>query len=206
MSAVEALAKNGEAPASEAGRRMLGAAASLFARNGYHATSIRDLARELGLTVGALYAHFPSKDRLLAAVYAEGIRRIDAAVEAAVAAERDPWDRLERAAAAHLEMILEPSGYARVLTRVLPSDVPALAQELTVMRDHYEDRFRRLVDNLDLSPATDVRLFRLTLLGALNSAHSWHRPTPKGKPATAAGDIARRIVAMLRTGAQRRPE
>ncbi len=49
--------------------RILGVAADWFGTHGYAATSIRDIAREVGVTVGAIYVHFPSKDRLLVAVY-----------------------------------------------------------------------------------------------------------------------------------------
>ena len=48
--------------------RILVAAAERFADHGYAATSIRDIARDVGVTVGAIYVHFPSKDRLLVAV------------------------------------------------------------------------------------------------------------------------------------------
>ena len=62
--------------------RILGVAAEWFGTRGYAATSIRDIAREVNVTVGAIYVHFPSKDRLLAAVYEEGVRRIGEAVDA----------------------------------------------------------------------------------------------------------------------------
>ena len=62
----------------------------------------------------------------------------------------------------------------------------------------YEDRFRRLIEALDLSPGTDRTLLRLMLLGALNATQTWHRRG--GGRADAAG-IARQFVATLRHGA-----
>lgn len=46
--------------------RILEAALQLFARRGFHATSVRDLARQVKLQPGALYVHFPSKEHILA--------------------------------------------------------------------------------------------------------------------------------------------
>ena len=49
-----------------AARRILEAALRMFAEAGFHATSMRDLAKALEIQPSALYASFPSKDHLLA--------------------------------------------------------------------------------------------------------------------------------------------
>ncbi|MEV0665736.1 TetR/AcrR family transcriptional regulator [Actinomadura luteofluorescens] len=62
---------------------ILGAAAELFARRGYHGASIGDLGRAVGLTGPALYRHFSGKEAVLAEMLldiserllAEGLRR-----------------------------------------------------------------------------------------------------------------------------------
>lgn len=63
--------------ATETRKRILGAAVRLFARQGYHKTTIADLAQAIGLTTGAVFYHFPTKDDVLEAVVewlARGIR------------------------------------------------------------------------------------------------------------------------------------
>jgi AcrR family transcriptional regulator len=52
-------------------RRILDAALDLFSEHGYHATSMRDLARAVGVRESALYHYFPSKERLVEAVVQE---------------------------------------------------------------------------------------------------------------------------------------
>ena len=128
--------------------RILSAAAAWFADHGYAATSIRDIAREVGVTVGAIYVHFASKDRLLAAVYEEGVRRIGEGVDGAIQSLPragttcrsidEPWQRLEAAAAAHLKALLDNASFARVVVRVVPTDVPEAARDLERLRDGYE--------------------------------------------------------------------
>ena len=44
------------------------AAGRLFAKRGYHATSMRDLGGELGILGGSVYAHVSSKEELLVEV------------------------------------------------------------------------------------------------------------------------------------------
>jgi AcrR family transcriptional regulator len=57
-------------PAHEQQRRaqILRAALACFARQGYHATSMDDVVRESGLSVGAIYSYFPSKEDLFLAL------------------------------------------------------------------------------------------------------------------------------------------
>jgi AcrR family transcriptional regulator len=48
--------------------QILRAAMTCFARQGYHATSMDDVVRESGLSVGAIYSYFPSKEELFLAL------------------------------------------------------------------------------------------------------------------------------------------
>lgn len=174
---------------------LLDAAARLFCTRGYHAASMRDIARAAGMLPGSLYYHFASKEELLVAVYAEGVRRIAAHVDRAVARRDDPWARLEAACAAHLEMLLDRSDYAQVVIRVLPGDVESVGERLARLREDYERRFRALVAGLGLPSARERRYLRLLLMGALNWSRFWYR---------ADGDsprvIARRMLALVRAG------
>ena len=129
---------------------LLDAAASQFAERGYHATSMRDLGAAVAMTPGAIYFHVASKQALLLAVYEEGVQRILDRVEAAVAAEREPWARLEKAVIAHLECILDASAFARVVIRILPTDAPEISAQLKELRDRYESRFRRYFSAITL--------------------------------------------------------
>lgn len=159
---------------------LLDAAAFRFASSGYHATTIRDVAEAAGVTPGAVYFHVPTKQALLVAVYAEGVDRIIGHHEASISYETEPLLRFRRAVRAHLESILDATAYARVIVRVLPDDVPEAAAELRAHRDRYEKRFRNLFDDLELPKGRSATLLRTLLLGALNSAPIWYRPSKGG--------------------------
>lgn len=175
---------------------VMDAAAELFAAHGFHGASLRDIARAVGMLPGSIYCHFPSKSRLLLAVYQEGVERIIDRVDSAVAGCEEPWERIEAACRAHLETLLDGGAYARVVIRVLPADAADVAGELTALRDRYEARFHALVADLDLPPDRDPSRFRLLLLGALNWTQTWYRPD-RASP----GEIAGQFVAMLRGNA-----
>jgi AcrR family transcriptional regulator len=172
---------------------ILDEAARLFRTRGFHGTSVRDIVAAVDMLPGSLYYHFATKEALLAAVYAEGVRRISEAVAAAIAGKRDAWERLEAAAIAHLEALLQESDYAQVVIRVRPADAPSVEGELVKLRDDYERLFVDLVQALPLARGTDRRSVRLMLLGALNWSQTWYHPG-RDNPRT----IARRFVAALR--------
>src|ERR1700674_203235 len=92
-----------------AGRReeILGAAKTCFAREGFHATSMRDIYRACGLSPGAVYNPFASKEEIVRAL---GEERLRAAQERREALEliEDPIEALRLlAAGTRTELVLE---------------------------------------------------------------------------------------------------
>lgn len=174
---------------------VLDAAAALFAARGYAAASMRDIAGASDMLPGSLYYHFAAKEDLLCEVYRRGVEELREGVRAALAqAALDPWERLEAACRAHLEILLRRSDYAQVLIRVLPSDVPGAAARLKALRGDYEAVFRELVTALPLPAETDRRALRLMLLGALNWSRFWFDAEGRETPRS----LARRFVRFLR--------
>ena len=172
---------------------LLDEAARLFGERGFHGTTIRDVVRGVDMLPGSLYYHFAAKEDLLAAVYAEGVKRISERVQSAIARRTDPWQRLTAACIAHLEALLAEGDYAQVTIRVRPADVPAVADTLAGLRDRYEAIFVDLIEALPLRAGVDRRSLRLMLLGALNWSQTWYRPGRDDPRA-----LARHFVAMLR--------
>lgn len=80
-------------------RALLRAAEEALERAGPAALSLREVARAAGVSHNAPYRHFPDRDALLAALAAEGFRRLAAALAEAAA---PPGDRLRAAGRAYL--------------------------------------------------------------------------------------------------------
>jgi TetR/AcrR family transcriptional regulator, cholesterol catabolism regulator len=176
--------------------KVLDEAARLFRTRGFEGTSVRDIARAVGILPGSLYCHFDTKEALLVAVYVKGVQQITDAVRGAVERETDPWERLEAACIAHLEAILHDDDYAQVVVRVRPGDVPVAHDSLIELRNRYEALFVDLIRELPLSRSTDRRVLRLMLIGAMNSAQTWYRPGGRFNPRA----IARKFISLLRQG------
>jgi AcrR family transcriptional regulator len=67
--------------------RLIEAAATVFARRGFAAASLDEVAEEAGLTKGAVYSNFESKDELITELLHERLNRQAMAIEASVAPE-----------------------------------------------------------------------------------------------------------------------
>lgn len=176
--------------------QILDEAARLFRTQGFEGTSVRDIARAVGMLPGSLYCHFATKEDLLSAVYLKGVDQISAAVNAGVHRHTDPWKRLEAACVAHLEAILRDDDYAQVVVRVRPADAPAAGLHLIVLRNRYEALFVQLIKDLPLSRGTDRCTLRLMLVGALNWSQTWYHADGRLAPRA----IARKFIALLRQG------
>jgi AcrR family transcriptional regulator len=189
------------APRAAAPRRnkretVLAKAAELIARQGFDGTSMRDIAAAVDMLPGSLYYHFASKDDLLIDIHKRVVDAMLARVEAAIAGATDPWDRLERAAIAHLEGLIETGSLVTIVSPNFPKDREHLNLRLKEHRNGYEALFNALFAALDLAPGVDRRLLRLHLLGALNWVPVWFNPKGRTPPA----EIARRVVRAIRHG------
>jgi len=175
---------------------ILNAAAELFSEQGYDRSSIRDIARKVGLLPGSVYHYFPSKDELYLAVHREGFERVLGRVKAAAEGGSDPWDRLQRACEVHVSGIVEGSPVDRITGHSLSfTGAPELLSKIQPYREAYEDVFRELINALPVAPGIDRSLLRLFLLGGMNWIYLWYREgrrTPK--------DIADAMVDIVRRG------
>ncbi len=194
--------KSSKRPTTRANSRneaLLEASAELFASQGFKATSMRDIAKAVGMLPGSIYYHFPSKDDLLLAIYQSGVEQITNTLEEAVESIDDPWQRLEAGVAALIRAVTQESAYTRVIFKVTPDEVPKFQHELIAFRDQFESGFRALIEALPLKRWVDPHLLRLLLLGAGNHAQLWYSPDG---PQTAE-EISQQFCRLVRESAQR---
>jgi TetR/AcrR family transcriptional repressor of nem operon len=102
--------------------KILDAAEGLFARRGYAAVGLRELAEVVGLGKSSLFHHFESKPQLYAAVSARILKRIDGCVERSLAAGGSAVHRLERLVDDLIDLLAAQPADARLLLRSLFED------------------------------------------------------------------------------------
>src|SRR5258708_8239790 len=74
--------------------RLLNVATRLFARHGFEGTSVQDIVDAAGVTKGAMYHYYGSKDDLLYEVYHQVLTMQTSQLEQIAAGPRSPEERL----------------------------------------------------------------------------------------------------------------
>ena len=160
--------------------RVLDAAAELFVAQGYPGTTLRQIAATAGIKAGSVYHHFDSKDALFIAVLNEGmVVMTDAfvATEDALADDADVDTQLLAHVRAHLGAVLEHGPYTTAHVTSFSSAPEAVRAQVVPIRDHYEQMWQTLFSQLFPTLDTQaLRLHRLILFGAMNSASEWFDP------------------------------
>jgi TetR/AcrR family transcriptional regulator, transcriptional repressor of aconitase len=89
-------------------RQIMDAAITCFAREGFHRTTMQDIVAETGLSAGAIYRYFRSKEDIVAAIAAEHHAR-EAEVLAGAAAATEAGDVLRDLARVSLGRLADPA-------------------------------------------------------------------------------------------------
>jgi TetR/AcrR family transcriptional regulator, cholesterol catabolism regulator len=170
------MAKTALAPADP----VLDAAARLFRRKGFAATTVREIAAEAGILPGSLHYRYATKEEILVALMERGIRAALDSVQAAVQESHDPIERLRLGLRAHLKGLLADSDSVHVVLFEWRSVTGSARDAVMRLRDGYEAFWDGLLyEALGTGRArqmSDVRLVRLFGFGAINWVSTWYRP------------------------------
>jgi AcrR family transcriptional regulator len=158
-------AQAGRIPSARPGTldRIQRAALTLFLRQGYQRTSLREIADELAFTKAALYYHYPSKDELLRAVLDPLLSDLEMLVQGTVRPAAREW---------FLDAYLEVLMRHRTLVQYLANDGAA------VLNSDLGPRLLRIRSALEAlivgssSPSLTERMRSAAALGALQAALS----------------------------------
>ena len=86
---------------------VLRSAANIFFAKGFHATSIEDVARDVGMLKGSLYYYIKSKEDLLFRLLMAGIEDGDAFIARQIDVNGEPVEQLEQAIRAQIDYIVQ---------------------------------------------------------------------------------------------------
>jgi AcrR family transcriptional regulator len=197
-------------------QEILSAAAECFMEQGYHATSIDDVARRLGATKGRVYHHYASKIDRFFDVHREGMERLFATVEPTRETVGDGATVLAAMLYAHALAVLEHHTFESVVAQGVQmhrfgATTPAqraTLDELIASRDRFEAMFKQqaTIAKKDGSLAdVDISIAVKTLLGGVQWSLIWYRPEVDPSPRTRTL-LAKQMVRTLIEGVRARPD
>lgn len=175
------------------------AAARLFFTQGYHGTSMRDLAASVGVEQAALYYYYRSKGEILYAIMKKSVLDLIESADFALKNDASPIDKLRKFLNNHMVFFLnrrEEAGLGFELRNLEREQ----QDELRKLQRDYIERFR-LILNQGVEEGVfrpcDTNIVTMILVATTNSVAAWYHPEgPRGPDEIAAifTDIAIRGV------------
>jgi TetR/AcrR family transcriptional regulator, cholesterol catabolism regulator len=124
---------------------VLRSAANIFFAKGYHATSIEDVARDVGMLKGSLYYYIKSKDDLLFRLLLAGIEDSDAFIARQIDPQGEPMEQLEWAIRAQIDYIIQNRVQFGLFLHEFDSLSGKRQHKLISVMSRYNGRFVELV-------------------------------------------------------------
>ena len=165
---------------------ILAKAAELFGTKGYERSSITDLTETCGLSRGALYHYFDSKEALLFVMLDAHVRGLLTRLETAVAEGGMPVAQIARA----IEVVVHYNAGSPHEQVILLNDLASLAprEQAVIVQlqqqivDLVADILMRLDHGGKITRSTR-KVYTMMLFGIINYAHTWYDPAAGVKPA-----------------------
>ncbi len=148
---------------------ILAAAVAMYAEAGYHGSSLREIARRVGMTHAGLLYYFPSKEALLAAV----LERRDTEDSARLSAPPG-LDALRGLVALAAHNVRHPGIvdlYSRLAAEAVAADHPAhdyFEQHYAMARDFAVRSFRALAERGELREGVDPEFAALNFVALMD--------------------------------------
>jgi AcrR family transcriptional regulator len=170
---------------------LLQTAARVFARAGYHSTSMRDLAAASGMSLAGMYYYVRGKEELLALVQERCFDQVMDGALAALATVRDPAERLQTFVRHHVLFFTAHMAEMKVLSHEADSLTGPAAQALRSRKKAYSALLADLVgDLLPGTPATERAVSAYAIFGMMNWIYTWYRPGGELAPTDLADRLA----------------
>ena len=174
---------------------LLKQAARAFSSHGYHATSLDDVAKTLGVTKPALYYYVKNKQEILFECHMMSQDLGDRALDHALKTATNNRDIVLLMGRTYIELLTSEIGACAVLAEINALN-PVNRKIIAERRDKFERRFRKLlVDGMADGSirAVDPKLTVFFFMGAVNWMTRWF--TPDGS--SSGEEIAQRFVDLL---------
>lgn len=174
------------------------AAVRMFNTQGFHATSLDDVAASLGVSKPTIYHYLGNKDQVLLECLTRGVEELREAVDDARTLPGAGLDRLRSFLRRYAEIMMDDFG--RCVIRTSDEALsPASAARFRALKREIDAAMRALIADgvADGSIGrTDIKLTAFTLAGALNWPARWYDP----QGGQSASEVAARMVDILTSG------
>jgi AcrR family transcriptional regulator len=182
-------------------QRIVAAAVSLFAEQGFDATSVNEVVIGAGVAKGALYHHFASKDDLLYEVYRELVDRQLAGLREILSRGLPPAATLRELIADLVVTTAARVGEAKVFLReshrLGDANQARVRSARRGIHDAVTDLVRSAQASGEFARVASAEMVTFTVFGVINELPVWYRPDGPKQPAQLADELSDLILSAL---------
>ncbi len=174
-------------------------AQNMFRERGFSATSMRDLAKEVGIEPASLYSHISSKEELLSEICFQIADEFNEALLAVESQNLQSDDMLHEAILAHVKVIIGNLDAAAVFLHEWRFLKRENLLRFKSLRDNYEERFRRIIEEGQsefIFKEVNGHFTTRTIFSSLNWIYDWYQPNGEMTPE----DIAEELSSLILNG------
>jgi len=168
---------------------LLAAAAKTFAERGYHATSMRDLARASGFSLAGMYHYVESKNELLFQIQDRCFALVLDGAREAVAACPDPESRLRAFIQHHVVFFASHMAEMKVLAHEEDELTGTMRAQVRRRKKEYVGLLDALLQDIP-GRHGDPHIAAYALFGMMNWIYTWYHPGGPTAPAALAEELA----------------
>lgn len=155
---------------------LLGTAARVFAEKGYHPTTMRDLARETGMSLAGMYHYVRGKEQLLYLVQDRCFSAVISGATRAVAEETEPGPRLAAFIKHHVTFFASHMPEMKVLSHEAESLEGEALKRVLALKRRYVALLTELIRAADPEERADPVVAGYALFGMMNWIYTWYDP------------------------------
>jgi AcrR family transcriptional regulator len=190
------------AKAAQRRREVLVGAARAFARGGYDATNMDQIAHECGLAKGHIYHYFRSKEEIFTEIRIDAVNRaLERLTPIAPLADTDPERALREAVASVVGRICNEEERYEPMLPDPASLSPASHKRIRALGRRYEQMFADIIRKgiaRGIFIPGDPKLMTFVILRAAFTVANWYREGGKWKPDWIVAQVTDQLVRSVR--------
>lgn len=174
-------------------------ATALFKERGFSATSMRDLAREVGIEAASIYAHVRSKEEILQSVCFKMAHEFFGELEQIEKQHQNYNTKLRQIISAHVNIVTRNVAASAVFQNEWRHLSEPYLNDFIQLRENYEQRLRVIIrqgTEIGEFAPNDARFVTRTLLSSLNGIPQWYQLDGELQPE----EIARHLADLFLNG------
>lgn len=180
---------------------ILAAALELFADRGYDATSVSEVVLRSGVTKGALYHYFASKEDLLYEIYRSHLDQQLNELDRILGANDDPITSLHAVikslVVTTVTHMSEVTVFSREMSKFSPERMAVMQADWRRYQDGVRDLIRLAQQDGALAAGTSPELASWMIFGFTNSLPLWYRTDGPKSPTQMADELSALVLAAL---------